>query len=98
MTRVYISGPMTGLVDHNFPAFHARAAQLRTAGHTVINPAEMGIVEGHTWADYMRRDIAELMTCEAISLLPGWESSRGACVEFGLATVLGMEILNEEAA
>lgn len=98
MTRVYISGPMTGIENHNFPAFHARAQQLRDAGHEVVNPAEMGVTDGMTWADYMRRDIAELVTCEAISLLPGWESSRGARLEHVLAMALGMEILEEEAA
>ena len=29
MKRIYISGPMTGRIDLNFPAFHAEAARLR---------------------------------------------------------------------
>jgi len=38
--RIYISGPMTGLPEHNFPAFHAAAERLRKAGWEVNNPAE----------------------------------------------------------
>ncbi|RCI66099.1 DUF4406 domain-containing protein, partial [Pseudomonas aeruginosa] len=26
--RIYLAGPMTGLPEHNFPAFHAEAARL----------------------------------------------------------------------
>ena len=37
---VYLSGPMTGLPDLNFPAFHAAADKLRSQGVQVVNPAE----------------------------------------------------------
>ena len=37
--RIYISGPMTGMPEHNFPAFHAAADRLRKAGWSVVNPA-----------------------------------------------------------
>ena len=39
---IYIAGPMTGLPDLNFPTFHTEAARLRSLGHEVINPAEIG--------------------------------------------------------
>lgn len=32
---------MTGMKDHNFPAFEAAAKRLRDNGHFVINPAEL---------------------------------------------------------
>jgi len=37
--RIYLSGPMTGLPELNFPAFAAMTASLRAGGHTVTNPA-----------------------------------------------------------
>ena len=37
---VYISGAMTGLPDNNYPAFHAKATELRAKGYIVRNPAE----------------------------------------------------------
>ncbi|WP_319942079.1 DUF4406 domain-containing protein [Pseudomonas quasicaspiana] len=41
MRRIYISGPMTGLPDFNFPAFAAEANRLRGLGFDVVNPAEI---------------------------------------------------------
>lgn len=37
---VYLSGPMTGLPDFNYPAFHDAAQRLRSIGHRVESPAE----------------------------------------------------------
>lgn len=88
----YISGPMTGKPDLNFPAFAAKATELRAAGIEVVNPAEITHIDGATWADYMRRDIVELMRCDAIHMLPGWGESKGARLEFWIAYQLGMRI------
>lgn len=38
--KVYLSGPMRGYENFNFPAFDAAAAYLRGHGHEVFNPAE----------------------------------------------------------
>jgi len=89
---IYIAGPMTGLPDLNFPAFHARAAELRALGHDVINPAEINPDQGMSWRDCMRTDIAALVFCEAIDMLPGWENSIGATLEHHIAQRLNMVI------
>jgi hypothetical protein len=96
--RVYLAGPMTGIVDWNFPAFHAEAASLRARGLHVENPAEHGIAEGATWADYLRYDLGRIATCERIHLLPGWSDSSGALLEVTLARALGMTISYAEGA
>lgn len=93
MKRIYVAGPMSNLPDLNFPAFHTAAGQLRAAGYEVINPAEINPDPSTPWTACMRADIAQLVTCDAIYLLPGWERSRGAHVEFTLARSLEMEVL-----
>lgn len=88
--RIYIAGPMTGLPDLNFPAFHAEAKKLRDLGHDVVNPAELNPDPTMPWAECMRRDIAALVTCDTIILLPGWQQSMGASLEQHIAKQLSM--------
>ncbi len=38
--KVYISDPMTGIKDDNFPTFSAAARALRSVGYEVVNPAD----------------------------------------------------------
>ncbi len=92
MKRVYISGPMTGLPEFNFPAFHTAAKALRAAGIEAVNPAEINAETGGKWEDYMREDIKALCDCDGIALLPGWERSRGAHLEVHIAHRLGLQI------
>lgn len=87
--RIYIAGPMTGLPENNFPAFNAKAQELRAQGWHVENPADHGIQEGATWSDYLRHDMARLATCSTIYLLPGWKKSKGALLEFYNGCMLG---------
>lgn len=88
--RIYIAGPMTGHPDFNYPAFHAEAARLRAIGYLVENPAENP--QQVDWQSYMRVAIAQLVKCDAIALLPGWENSRGALIENGLAVSLDIPV------
>lgn len=89
--RIYLSGPMTGIPDHNFPAFHEWAARLRAQGHEVVSPAELS--EGKTWVECLRVDIRELCGCDAIALMPGWEASKGANLELHVAHRLELEVI-----
>lgn len=90
MTRTaYLSGPMTGLPEFNYPAFHAAALRLRARGWRVYNPAE------HNWSPGvepfpLRAAFAEYcrficLEADAVIVLPGWEASAGARVEVDLA-------------
>jgi len=95
--RIYIAGPMTGLPELNFPAFHAAAARLREAGWEAVNPAEnFGGRTDMPRETYLRADIILLAQCGAIAMLPGWQESRGAKLEYLLARELGMPIYDAE--
>ena len=95
--RIYIAGPMTGLPEYNFPAFHAAAERLRQAGWKPVNPAEN--FDGRTdlpREDYLRADVKLLIECGAVAMLSGWEDSRGAKLEYLLARELALPVLDAE--
>lgn len=107
MKRIYLAGPMTGLPQQNFPAFHREAAHLRAEGHEVVNPAEIngGADElvatanmtpeqlAEHWRQCLRNDIPALLGCDAIYLLPGWERSKGASLEHYIARQMDMQVV-----
>lgn len=92
---VFVSGPMSGLPELNYPEFNRVAKLLRANGYNVVNPAEIGIHNDWSWEDYMKVAIMQLINNDvyALVMLDGWEDSRGACIEHDLAKSLGKEIL-----
>ena len=50
--------------------------------------------EAGTWELCLRADLREMCTCDAIALMPGWESSKGANLELHVAHRLGMEVIH----
>lgn len=96
--RIYIAGPMSNLPNLNFDAFHNAARALRGEGHDVVNPAEINADPCACWLACMRADIRELVTCDAIYLLQGWEKSRGARLEARIAEGLGFKVIFAELA
>lgn len=100
---IYLAGPMTGLPDFNFPAFDSAASLLESEGHIVHNPAKMdrdvgfdssqATVSKEFLRDAFRRDLAAVCESDAIALLPGWEQSPGARIEWMLAVHLGLDVI-----
>ena len=89
---IYLSGPMTGLPQFNYPTFYAAAAKLRALGYVVENSAENPEPLCKSWAGYMRLALAQLVRCEIIVRLPGWQNSRGAVIESSISRILGMDV------
>lgn len=99
---LYIAGPMTGLPQHNYPAFFAAAERLQASGFDVLNPAR--IDEDHstetgepTWQWYMRRALRMVSEADGIALLPGWEESTGATLEATVGRSLGLDVMTASA-
>jgi len=89
----YLSGPMAGYADHNFPAFEAAMTELRDAGLSILSPhkVEHPNLSGkpEEWAEYLRNDLKEMLSfCQGIILLRGWPQSRGARLELSIAQAL----------
>ncbi len=95
--KVYLSGPMKGYPESNFPAFHAHAAALRARGIEVVNPAEINVKGAENDAGFynacLRADLKAMMDCDAIALMRGWERSNGANLELHVAHRVGMSVL-----
>lgn len=105
--KFYIAGPMTGVVKHNFPAFdHAKSA-LISQGLEAVSPADVNREHGYDTdneafvngqidqAEYQavfKLDIAEILQCDAMLMLPGWCASKGAKIEAQLAWMIGMPL------
>ena len=84
---------MTGLKDHNVPAFTKAAKALRDAGYRVVNPPELDLKDPQrNWEDCLRRDIIHEMGCQEIATLPGWKKSRGANLEIYIGKQIKMPV------
>lgn len=90
----YIAGGMTGLPQNNYPAFFSAEEMLVNRGEEVENPAiNTAIGEGDTlWIRYMYMGLKQLLNCDKIYLLKGWEYSEGARLEFQIACALKMKV------
>lgn len=89
--RLALVGPITGMPDHNTPAFAEAAEALRAAGYEVANPREN--FDGRTdlpWTAYLRASIKELMDCDGVAILDDWFDSTGAKIEAHIAEALYM--------
>lgn len=96
---IYIAGPMTGLPEFNYPAFHAAEKMLNGIGFHAVSPARLFEGQlGLPWTTYMRAGVKALCDCQLVYALCGHETSRGAQVELALASTLGIPIIYQPAA
>lgn len=102
--KVYIAGPMSGYPAYNFPAFFDAERRFASAGWEVVNPARLDTDAGfdpetdeaESGEFYMKRDLPDLIACDAIALLPGWALSGGANKELAVARMCGLRVYNAE--
>jgi hypothetical protein len=86
--RLYIAGPISGVPDHNEPAF-SRAEQ-RLSDNPITH---VGVGGTTPWAEYVKFDLHVMLDCDGIAVLPDWEESRGASLEVYVAQQLAMPVL-----
>lgn len=92
--KIYISGPISGQREEAEKLFSFIEGNIKLAGHVPVNPFKLHGGKKNTWEQNLKEDIAELIWCDAIYLLPGWKSSRGARLEAHIAQELRLKIMN----
>ena len=99
--KIYIAGPMRGLPCYNVQPFNITAKHLRQRGWEVENPAEISAgygtpeqieADSALLAAVMSADLHALETCDAILLLDGWTTSKGARKELAAALAANLRI------
>lgn len=90
--KIYIAGAITDNPNYR-EQFKKAEDFLKSAGHAVINPVKN---EGFTYREYINMGLCELMHCDAIYLLKGYENSTGATLEHDYARTVGLKVLFEE--
>ena len=84
--KVYISGKITGTdLTHTRKRFSDVADKLQSLGHEVTSPLCNGLSETDPWEAHIAKDIANLLQCDGIYMLQGWEESQGARIEHAMA-------------
>ena len=96
--RVYISGPMRGMQDYNYPLFNEVEKTLFEYG---LDHSTAGLLEvcnpTHNFNGdqtlpiemYMNADLRQVLDADALVLLPGWEHSEGSKLEITVAQATG---------
>lgn len=88
----YIFGPMTGIPEHNKPAFVEAQKFLESKGYDVLNPANLP--PSLSQAQCMDIDFASVRACDIMFALPGWSESGGALAEVAYAKKLGKQFFS----
>lgn len=95
MPRLYIIGPATGYPNDNLEAFEEARDTLISCGYQVDIPHDY-VNEGEDWQQCMRRSITAMLALDqnskpvydGVALLKDWKESRGALVEWYVASML----------
>lgn len=96
MAKVYISGPISANVEQAAIQFTIAEQRLKLEGHEVINPMKLPHNHDKSWESYMREDIKAMMECDMVYFLKDWLESKGARLEYLLASELNIECVFEE--
>ena len=93
--KIYIAGRVSGLKPEVYEKqFATVKAELEKAGHEVINPlTDIPHEDTTNWGLTIMECLPYVAQCDCIALLPGWQRSNGAQIEYHFACGLKLQIL-----
>lgn len=90
---VYLSGKVSNsFYTHVVEKFRRAEEDLARNGYFVINPTKL-VPGAANWDFAMRILVPFLSVCDKICLLPDWEESEGAKLEYEVAKKLGLDVV-----
>lgn len=99
--KIYLSAPISAYVttadgeQERREYFKGYADKLEAVGYKVFNPMENGLPFNAEHEEHMKKDIRELLKCDAIVMLSGWQLSKGCKTEWEVAKAVGLRVLYE---
>ncbi len=103
---IYVSGPMTDQPNFNRDAFEELRIFIESEpGHKAIIPGDgeeytSDELENMTATpenreQWLRKDVEDILRCDEVWVLPGWEQSRGSTFEVLIALELGIPVVTK---
>ena len=91
--KVYLSGPITGKKNYKGLFLYVEELIKLCDVFQIFNPASQ-IPDSLDYKQAMKRCVAALAEYEAIVMLPGWHTSKGARLEHDIALACGINIID----
>ena len=91
--KVYLSGPITGKKNYKGLFLYVEELIKLCDVFRIFNPASQ-ISDSLDYEQAMKRCVAALAEYEAIVMLPGWHTSKGARLEHDIALACGINIID----
>jgi len=99
MKRIYVCGPVSGREEKEWKD-HFNKAQMSISSRAkqegipleFANPADFNL-KGLPWHYELKYCIKQLMECDGVAVLQGWEKSKGALLELELAGRLKIPVV-----
>ena len=97
MSKIYISGKITGTKDYKQRFNNAELYLMNHSDFDIINPALVNsmLPTNTTYQEYMKMSLCMLSMCDTIYMLKGWKDSKGAKLEHEYAKAHNYNIIYE---